>query len=208
MNRIYVRISTDMQITDRQDFILKEIGYTNENSVFYEEIYSGKTKKRPVLIKMLDELEEGDNVVVTDLTRLARSVKDLWIIGDNITEKGANLISLKENVDLTTSTGKLLFTVIGAIGEFERNTLSDRTKEALAAKKANGVRLGRPKAIEENKMSDAIQFYMNGYQSMKEVSEKFNISDATLCNELRKRGLHRGKDKKRANKYLSSSNSR
>ena len=193
MNKIYVRISTEKQFLERQDYLLEKMGYNKDNSIIYEEVYSGKSKNRPMLNKMLDELKEGDTVVVTDLTRLARSVKDLWWIGDKITSKGCNLISLKENVDLETSTGKLLFTVIGAIGQFERDTLSDRTKEALKAKKANGTILGRPITLDETNLENAINEYLNSKLSMKIVASKYNISDATLCNTLKKKGLKRVK---------------
>lgn len=193
MNKIYVRISTEKQILERQDYLLEQRGYNRQNSVIYEEVYSGKSKNRPILNKMLDELKSGDTVVVTDLTRLARSVKDLWWIGDKITSKGCNLVSLKENVDLETSTGKLLFTVIGAIGQFERDTLSDRTKEALRAKKANGQILGRPVVLDETNLENAINEYLNSKSSMKVIANKYNISDATLCLKLKKKGLKRVK---------------
>lgn len=191
MNKIYTRISTTSQESVRQDYLLEQKGYNKENSVFYEEIYTGKSKNRPILNQMLDELNKGDTIVVTDLTRLARSVKDLWWIGDKITSKGCNLISLKENVDLETSTGKLLFTVIGAIGQFEADTLSDRTKEALRAKKENGQILGRPITLDESNLENAINEYMNSKSSMKVIANKYNISDASLCNSLKKKGLKR-----------------
>lgn len=191
MNRIYLRVSTLGQENLRQEFILKEKGYEFDKCVVYEEKMSGKTRKRPQLEKLLDELESGDNLIVTDLTRLARSVKDLLNIGEEITERNANLISIKENIDLTTSTGKLLFTVIGAIGQFERDVLSDRTKEALRAKKQKGIKLGRPTTLDESVIEQAISEYMNSDKSMLVVSKEFGISNATLCTQLQKKGLKR-----------------
>lgn len=189
--RVYMRVSTDNQSQDRQKYLLEQAGYNEDNSIFYQESISGKTRKRPQLEKLLDELEVGDKLIVADLTRLARSVRDLLAIGEEITSKNANLISLKENIDLETSTGKLLFTVIGAIGQFERDVLSDRTKEALKAKKQKGIKLGRPVTLDDSVIDNAIETYMNGKESMLNVSKRYGISVATLCNELKKKGLKR-----------------
>lgn len=191
MNKLYLRVSTDIQSNERQEYLLKEKGYVFDNCVVYEEKMSGKTKNRPILIKMLRELEKDDVVIVSDLSRLARSVKDLWLITDEITLKGATLISLKENIDLSTTSGRLIFTMLGAIYEFERSNLSDRTKEALRVKKNNGVILGRPKTLDDELISKAIDEYLTSNKSMLKVSKEFNISNATLCIELKKRGLKR-----------------
>ena len=189
--RIYMRVSTDNQSQDRQKYLLEQAGYNEDNSIFYQESISGKTRKRPQLEKLLEELTVGDKLIVADLTRLARSVKDLLAISEEIIEKKANLVSLKENIDLETSTGRLLFTVISAISEFERSTLSDRTKEALKAKKQKGIKLGRPVTIDEPVIDNAIETYMNGKESMLNVSKQYGISNATLCIELNKRGMKR-----------------
>lgn len=193
MNKVYVRVSTDKQIGERQDYLLEQKGYTKDNSLFYEETFSGKTKNRPILNQLLSELKKDDVVIVTDLSRLARSVKDLWVISDDILSKGATLVSLKENIDLSTSSGRLVFSMLGSIYQFEREVLSDRTKEALKAKKANGTILGRPITLDENNLENAINEYLNSKLSMKVVASKYNISDATLCNTLKKRGLKRVK---------------
>lgn len=191
MNKVYVRVSTDKQIGERQDYLLEQKGFTQENSVFYEETYSGKSKNRPILNKLLSELSKGDVVVVTDLSRLARSVKDLWLISDELLSKGATLISLKENIDLATSSGRLVFSMLGSIYQFEREVLSDRTKEALRAKKANGQILGRPITLDESNLENAINEYMTSKLSMKVIANKYNISDASLCLYMKKKGLKR-----------------
>lgn len=189
--RIYMRVSTDNQSQDRQKYLLEQAGYNEDNSIFYQESISGKTRKRPQLEKLLEELTVGDKLIVADLTRLARSVKDLLAISEEIIEKKANLVSLKENIDLETSTGRLLFTVISAISEFERSTLSDRTKEALKAKKQKGIKLGRPTSLDESIIEQSISEYMSTNKSMLVVSKEFGISNCTLCNELKKRGMKR-----------------
>lgn len=191
MNKVYIRVSTEKQEYDRQIYLLAERGYTEENSTFYTETFSGKTKKRPILTKMLNELKPGDTVVIESLSRLARSVKDLCEIGETITVRDCTLISLKENFDMETSLGKLLFNLMGSINQFERDVLADRTKEALAAKKKNGMVLGRPKTIPVEIMDQAVNEYMTTKQSYLEVASHFGISNATLFYEVKKRGLER-----------------
>ena len=176
MNKIYVRISTDLQSQDRQKLILEENGYNESNSIIFEETFSGKNAKRPELIRLLDGIEKGDRIIITDLTRLARSVKDLWEISDELTRKGATLISIKENVDLETATGRLLFSVIGAVGQFERDTLSERTKEGLRAKKANGVVLGRPVQIDAETIAELFEQGL----SAKDISEQSGVKLNTV----------------------------
>jgi len=179
---LYLRISTELQIQDRQKLILKENGYDESNCILFEEIYTGKTKKRPVLQEMLKSVEKGDKVVITDLTRLARSVKDLWEISDELTKKGATLVSIKENLDLSTPTGKLLFTVMGAIGQFERDNLSERTKDGLRARKQKGVVLGRPLV---NDVEKILEMYDNGIKA-KVISEETGININTVYHHIRK----------------------
>lgn len=193
MNRIYLRVSTvDNQEFDRQIYILEKNGYKLNDCVVYQEKVSGKTmKKRDELKRLLNDVQKDDNVIITDLSRLARSVKDLWTISDELISKGATLISLKENIDLSTSSGRLIFSMLGSIYQFERDVLSDRTKEALAAKKKNGVRLGRPTVIDQSKIESAIKEYLSSKKSMKEVSENYDFTHVTLFNELKKRGLRR-----------------
>ena len=85
---------------------------------------------------MLDRLSEGDTVVIESLSRLGRSTKDLIELMELFNKKKVNLVSLKENIDTTTATGKLLFTLISAISQFERDCIADRTREGLSAARA------------------------------------------------------------------------
>jgi len=178
----YLRISTDKQSDDRQRLILSENGYNVENTIFMEEVYSGKTTKRPMLIKLLSQLEKGDKVVITDLTRLARSIKDLWQLTETIIGKGATLVSIRENFDLDTAMGKMMFNIFGAVGQFERDTLSERTKDALRAKKQHGVILGRPLA---NDVSAILDLYDNGKKA-KEIASETGININTVYHHIRK----------------------
>ncbi len=130
----YARVSTLEQNTERQEIKLKENGC---NKLFIEKA-SGKNSTRPVLKEMLDYIREGDTVVVSDFSRLARNTKDLLDITATISEKGATFRSLKENIDSTEPTGKLMLTVIGAIAEFERDVLLQRQREGIALAKIRG----------------------------------------------------------------------
>ena len=182
MKYLYVRISTDKQENDRQLNILKENGHLENEHELITEVFSGKSKNRPQLNNLLEKITKGDKLVVTDLTRFARSVKDLWEISDELTRKGATLISIKENVDLETATGRLLFNVIGAVGQFERDTLSERTKEGLRAKRANGVVLGRPVEVDAETIAELFEQGL----SAKDISEQSGVKLNTVYYYIKK----------------------
>ena len=141
MNFGYMRVSTADQNLDRQEQQLKEAGC---EKIFFEKV-TGTKRNRPELNKMLEFLREGDTVIVTDLTRLSRSTKDLIEIAELIGEKGANLKSLKESwLDTTTAHGKLMFTIFSGLAQFERDLISERTKEGLNVAKKRGRHPGLP----------------------------------------------------------------
>ena len=193
MNKIYCRTSTQDQIQDRQLFILKEKGYDESNSIIYEEQVSGKsTKNRTELRRLLNELSKGDVVVCSEISRLARSTIDLWEIANEIIKKDCSLICIKENFDLSTAMGRFTFNIFGSIAQLERETISERTKDGLAAKKRNGVRLGRPNVISNDIIEEAINTYINTNLSYKKVGEMYGISGVTVFNEVKK--LNKGND--------------
>jgi DNA invertase Pin-like site-specific DNA recombinase len=106
---------------------------------------SGKNMNRPGLQKALSECRHGDAFIVYSLSRLTRSTKDALQISEQLEKSGVDLISLNEHIDTTTPFGKAFYRIIAALNELERDQLSERTKEALAYKKAQGERLGAPK---------------------------------------------------------------
>ena len=124
----YVRVSTAEQNEARQ---LEALEKFNIEKWFTEKV-SGKDTKRPKLQAMLDFVREGDVVYVMDFSRLSRSVRDLLSIVDLLNEKNVRLVSLKENLDTSTPTGKLMLTMIGAIAEFERQNTLERQREGVA----------------------------------------------------------------------------
>ena len=172
----YARVSTEEQNLDRQIDILKQIGCDR----IYEEKVSGIKKERPELNKMLDQIRTGDVIIISDLTRLSRSVKDLFSIVEQIEGKGANIKSIKESwVDTTTAQGKLMFTIFAGISQFERDLISQRTIEGLNAARARGKQGGRPK-INDKDIKLAIKMYNSKNYSISEITKATGVSKTTL----------------------------
>lgn len=144
----YARVSTQEQNLDRQLDSLKVAG---AEEIIYEKI-TGTKADRPELNRLIDKLRKGDVILVSDLTRLSRSTKDLFSLVEQIEKKGANIKSLKENwLDTTTPQGKLMFTFMAGISQFERDLISQRTREGLEAARARGKQGGRKPKLNANK---------------------------------------------------------
>jgi DNA invertase Pin-like site-specific DNA recombinase len=137
----YARISTTFQTFDTQVSALKRYGVDERN--IYQEQISGAATKRPELEKALGFLIKGDTFVVNKLDRLARSLEHLIKLFNSFKEKGVDFVSLTEKIDTTTATGKMHFHMAAAFCEFERNLISERTKEGLDRARKNGRILGR-----------------------------------------------------------------
>lgn len=139
MNIAYVRVSTIEQNEARQ---LEGLKKYNIEKWFTEKV-SGKNTDRPELQSMIDFARDGDTIYIWDFSRLSRSVKDLLEIVELLQSKNINLVSIKENLDTSTPTGKLMLTMIGAINEFERTNLLERQREGIAIAKRQGKYKGR-----------------------------------------------------------------
>ncbi|UWE05310.1 recombinase family protein [Laceyella sacchari] len=184
MNFGYMRVSTVEQNLDRQEQQLRDAGC---EKIFYEKV-TGTKRNRPELNRMLEFLREGDTVIVTDLTRLSRSTKDLIEITELIGSKGANLKSLKESwLDTTTAHGKLMFTIFSGLAQFERDLISERTKEGLAVARKKGRVPGRP-STDKEKIEYAKFLLSQGKATMQEAAEKAGISRMTLYRKLKAEG--------------------
>ena len=175
----YARVSTESQNLDRQLDVLTKYGVDH----IYNEKMTGTKKDRPELSKMLDRMTEGDSVVIESLSRLGRSTKDLIELTELFQTKGVNLISLKESIDTNTPTGKLLFTLMSAIAQFERDTIADRTREGLRAARARGRVGGRPKTNADN-IKKAIKLYNTRQYSIREIEELTGVKKSTLYRHL------------------------
>jgi len=139
VNIAYVRVSTVEQNEARQ---LEGLKTYNIDKWFTEKV-SAKDTNRPKLKEMIEYARENDTIFVWDFSRLSRSVKDLLDITEQLQVKGVHLRSIKENLDTSTPTGKLMLTMIGAINEFERANLLERQREGIAIAKAEGKFKGR-----------------------------------------------------------------
>ena len=179
----YARVSTAGQDLERQVFKLKEYGI--EDNDIYTEKMSGMKSKRPVLQEVMKKLQPGDKIVVESLSRLARSTKDLWNLIQYFLDNDIIFVSLKEQVDLSTATGRLLFTVLSGLVQFERDLTSERTKETLRVKKEEGAVLGRPKTINPGQEKRIVELYDSGLIG-KEIAQELNIGLATVYRTINK----------------------
>ena len=141
---IYCRVSTDEQDADKQEAICREYCLRNTHVPFrvYKDVISGTTESRPEFNKMLEDMRhyKFNCIMVTRLDRIGRSLKHLLSLFDEFKSKGVEFISTTQNIDTTTSAGKLQFQIIGAFAEFERNLISERTKESRKGKTNWGKR--------------------------------------------------------------------
>lgn len=176
----YARVSTPDQKLERQIDQLQQSGCER----IFREKASGAKKERPELIKMLDQLREGDVIVVAELTRLSRSVKDLFALVDAIHIKGANLKSLKEAwIDTSSPQGKLLFSIFAGISEFERDLIRQRTIDGLSSARARGRNGGRPPKPKKE-IELALKMYKDRNYSISEIVKATGVSKTTLYRYL------------------------
>jgi DNA invertase Pin-like site-specific DNA recombinase len=145
---------------------------------------SGSRASRPELDKMLEQLRPGDVVVVWRLDRLGRSLKNLIELVDGLAHRGVGLRSLSESVDTTTANGKLFFAVMGALAEFERDLIRERTQAGLAAARARGRVGGRPPVMNAKKIDKARKLYDSRQHTVSEIAEMLNVSVATVYRHL------------------------
>lgn len=176
----YARVSTMDQNLDRQVIALKKAGVEE----LLTEKMSGTKKSRPELDRLLALLKDGDTVIVESLSRLGRSTKNLIDLVEFFQEKGVHLVSLKESIDTTTPSGKLLFTLMSAIAQFERDIIAERTAEGLSAARARGHVGGRPRTKKE-KLAPALRLYHTGEYTLKEIEEITGIKKSTLYRYLK-----------------------
>ena len=171
----YVRVSTVDQNEDRQYEALK--GYNIEK--YFQDKCSGKDTNRQHFQEMMDFAREGDTIFVEDFSRLARSTEDLLRIVRELDEKKIQLVSMKENLDTTTPTGKLMLTMIAAINEFERSVMLERQREGIAIAKKKGVYKGRRKMAVPESFPGYYDRWIRREMSKAQIARELGVSRPT-----------------------------
>lgn len=174
----YARVSTEDQKLDLQRDAL--IRYGVQPDRIYEEHVSGAKTARPILSECLRSLRPGDTLVVWRLDRLGRSLRELMDMLDFLKERQVGFKSLTEHIDTTTPVGYLIFVVIGAIAEFERLLVVERTVAGLKAARARGHRGGRKAKLDATKLKAIKAMLADPTVTMPEVAKLFGCCEATI----------------------------
>src|SRR6056297_3368803 len=172
----YARVSTDDQKLEAQIDSLEGAGAER----IYADKITGSKRERPQLDQMIDQLRQGDVVVVTKYDRLARSLSDLLDIVETIRERGAGFRSLAEDIDTTTPAGRLVFHVFASIAQFERERISERTREGLASARKRGRIGGRPPALSAAQKVEVRRMRDEEHRAIPEIARLFNVSERTV----------------------------
>ena len=176
----YARVSTDDQNLHLQIDALKKSGCEK----IFEDRFSGAKSERLGLQKALQYLRSGDTIVVWRLDRLGRSIKDLIDMVSLFESKGIGLKSIQETIDTSSSSGKLIFHIFGALAEFERNLIRERTQAGLQAARARGRTGGRPKALNDDKRALTVKLYEEKTHTVIQICQMMGISKPTLYKYL------------------------
>jgi DNA invertase Pin-like site-specific DNA recombinase len=176
----YARVSTQEQTLNLQQDALKKAECTK----IFTDIASGAKSERKGLEEALTYVRKGDTLVVWRLDRLGRSLPHLITTLTDLEERGIGFKSLTENIDTTTSGGKLIFHIFGALAEFERNLIRERTQAGLTAARARGKKGGRPKVLTVQKRSIARELYDTGHPIL-DICRTLKISRATFYRSLK-----------------------
>lgn len=172
----YARVSTDDQNLDLQNDALQSAGCER----IYKDKVSGAKAERPGLKRAFDDIRSGDTLVVWRLDRLGRSLKDLIGRAEVLEQRGAGLKSLQEAIDTNSSGGRLVFHMFGALAEFERNLVRERTQAGLEAARARGRLGGRRKTLDREQRRHVVELYRSKQHTLNEICSLMGISKPTL----------------------------
>lgn len=178
----YARVLTDDQNLDLQRDALQAAGCER----VFEDTVSGAKSERTGLTALMNALRAGDTVIIWRLDRLGRSLKNLIQLVERLETAKVGLRSLQENIDTTSSGGKLVFHLFGALAEFERNLIRERTQAGLVAARARGRMGGRPKRLDPTKRALALKLYHERNHTIEQICQMMGISKSTLYNYLDK----------------------
>lgn len=173
----YARVSTIEQNLDLQIAALTAAGCTE---IFTDQGASGADFQRPGLRRALRHVQNGDMLVVWRLDRLGRSLIDLIATVNRLSKRGSEFRSLTESIDTSSSGGRLLFHVMGAMAEFERSIISERTKAGMEAARARGAQIGRRPALDRVQIEQAYEAVHSLSEPVHVVASRFNVHPKTL----------------------------
>jgi DNA invertase Pin-like site-specific DNA recombinase len=177
----YARVSTLEQNLELQRDALERAGCER----VFEDQVSGVSTERPGWAQVKAMLRSGDTVVVWRLDRLGRSLKHLIETVTELGERGVGFRSVQENLDTTSAGGRLVFHIFGALAEFERELIQERTRAGLAAARARGRKGGRPRKLDAKKIATARRMLGDPEQTVSEVAQILGVSRATLYRALK-----------------------
>ena len=176
----YARVSTSDQNLELQLDALKQAGCRR----VFEETASGANKARPQLRDALEFLRAGDTLVVWKLDRLARSVQHLIELIEQLHKRGCGFRSLTEAIDTTTAGGRLIFHIFGALAEFERSIIRERTLAGLDAARSRGRKGGRPRLMNDESLVVAQALLRDGVLTVRDIAKQIGVSEPTLYKYL------------------------
>lgn len=177
----YARVSTTDQNPELQIDELQEAGCEQ----IYQDKISGSIRDRPELTACLKALRNGDTLIIWRLDRLARSLRDLIEIVENLTARGVGVRSLHDPIDTASATGNLVFQIFGALSEFERRLVQERVNAGLKAARKRGRIGGRPPKLTKDQVRQA-RILIDGGESLGSVAQHFNVNRTTLYRHLNK----------------------
>jgi DNA invertase Pin-like site-specific DNA recombinase len=153
----------------------------------YEEKASGAKFERPILWQCVSSLRSGDQLVFYKLDRIARSLSDLLRILDQVERAGASIRSLTEPIDTSSPAGRLMLQILGAMAEFERSLIRERSIAGQLEAKARGVHCGRKPSVDEATAVAIVDAYSTGLYTMKGVGQRFGVSESVVKRLVYKR---------------------
>lgn len=178
----YARVSTQEQETHAQLDALTRAGCDH----IFQEKRSGGNLRRPQLEILLSSLTSADIVVVYKLDRIARSLKDLLTIIERIEAAGAQFQSLTESMDTKSPAGRMIFQIVGAFAEFERELIRERTRIGMAAAMARGAKPGRPRGMSEDDEAEAVRLFYTGRHTKSELARKYGVHISSVKRAIRR----------------------
>jgi len=177
----YARISSADQSLSLQQDALAAAGCHR----VFSDTASGARQDRPELQRALEQLREDDVLITWRLDRLGRSLKHLIDIVSDLEEQGVGFVSLQEGFDTTTNGGRLVFHIFGALADFERGLIRERTMAGLQAARARGRKGGRPEKLKSSQVRTLVSMYNSKQHSIAEISRTFAVSRPTIYRYIR-----------------------